>query len=269
MLSELEAISFEHQFTLGSRTHPWVILARNGTSKPTPYVIKLFTKQEVEQRYAVAKEIFSSVIANEFELPAPAPALVNLNTSEFIASLSPDLANILHSRDYRIKFGCKYINGTLPYNEDVPLDYFDQFDDIDSIFAFDNLIYNTDRNKGKPDNFRLRGDEYYLIDHEYSLAITRQILTDFEDDKWVYPFANHIFYFYLLLRRDSTDCFKDFEEKLNLFDPDILDSYEAQLRSHYYDPPYEDYELLKEYLKEIKLKSKKFSSLLQKRFLLV
>jgi hypothetical protein len=263
MLNELNAIAFEHQITFESRTHPWVVLARKDGFPPEPYVVKLFTKDEVEKNYAVAKEVFASIIAKEFELSMPEPALVNLSTTDFLSTLSVDFIRQMDSRDYRIKFGCRYINGTLPYNENLPLQHYDQFNDIDSIFAFDNLIHNTDRNKGKPDNIRFKDDYYYLIDHEYSLSITRQILDEFEDGRWVYPYANHVFYFYLLLQKDKSDFFLHFENKLSSFDPNILDSYEVQLRNHKFNPPYQDYQLLKDYLGQIRTKSKTFLNLLK------
>src|SRR5688500_8909380 len=108
MLNELNAIAFEHQITFESRTHPWVVLAHKDGFPPEPYVVKLFTKDEVEKNYAVAKEVFASVIAKEFELSIPEPALVNLSTTDFLSTLSGDFILQMGSRDYRIKFGCRY-----------------------------------------------------------------------------------------------------------------------------------------------------------------
>lgn len=264
MLKELDAIAFEYQITFESRTHPWVVLARKDGSPPEPFVVKLFTKDEVEKRYSIAKEVFASVIAEEFELTRPEPALVNLNTPEFISTLSPEFTQLISLRDYRVKFGSRYINGTLPFNENLPLEFYDQFEGLDSIFAFDNLIHNTDRNKGKPDNIRFKEDNYYLIDHEYSLQMTDEIIEEFDRDNWVYPFSNHIFYYYLLLQKDKTGHFLEFENKLNSFNPDLLDCYENQLRQHKFNPPYQDFELLKAYLNKIKSNSKKFIRLLQR-----
>ena len=264
MLPELNAIAFEYQITFESRTHPWVVLAQTNGLAPEPYVVKLFSKDEVEKNYALAKEVFATALANEFELSRPGPALINLNTAEFLSTLSNDFVQQIYAKDHRVKFGCRYINGTFPFNDNLPLSYYDQFDDIDSIFAFDNFIHNTDRNKGKPDNIRFKESNYYLIDHEYSLAVTQNILDEFDNGKWVYEFANHIFYHYLLLQKDKSGYFEHFENKLTTFNPDFLDSYEVQLQKHQFKPPYNDYQLLKSYLNQIKRKSKTFIKLLER-----
>lgn len=104
-----------------------------------------------------------------------------------------------------------------------------------------------------------------MIDHEYSLLITKEIVSEFENDRWIYPFANHILYYYLLLKKDKSEYFLDFERKLLSFNPDVLDEYEKQLRCHQFNPPYEDYDLLKDYFRAIKAKSKSFIRLLKKR----
>lgn len=128
MLDELNAIAFEYQITFESRTHPWIILTKKVGHPLESYVVKLFTKNEVEKNYAVAKEVFTNIIAREFELSVPKAALINLNTSDFVASLPDNLAREIHLKDYRIKFGSQYIEGTLSYNDSAPNRVVPQFE---------------------------------------------------------------------------------------------------------------------------------------------
>ena len=66
-----------------------------------PYVVKLFTTDDVDHDNTVAREVFGSVLATEFELPVPQPALVNFSR-DFVRTLPEDIRKILYQRDDRL-----------------------------------------------------------------------------------------------------------------------------------------------------------------------
>lgn len=261
MLPIHNAIVFDNRITQHTRTQPWIVITQDGNDVVEPYVVKLFTYAENSDRQTVAREVFANVIARCFNLSVPQAAFVDFYSNDFLNTLSKPELEIINGRDPRVKFAVKYVPGHAQYNYDHPRSFYHKFSDIDSIFAFDNLILNSDRNIGKA-NVLLAERRVVLIDHEYSLDVSRQIIDEFDANTWSYRCIKHIFYDYLL-DTYRPEFFKTFLERLQLFDPDILDPYEAQLKGLGYDPCVPDYQLLKDYLYRIKHNPIKFVSLVR------
>ena len=65
----------------GGSTRPWLIEVDTGKEKPELYVMKLFREQDMAQRNYLAHEVMGSLLADEFDLPTPDIALVQLPLS--------------------------------------------------------------------------------------------------------------------------------------------------------------------------------------------
>ncbi|AWM33677.1 hypothetical protein DDQ68_13320 [Hymenobacter nivis] len=65
-----------------------------------------------------------------------------------------------------------------------------------SIYAFDNLILNRDRDAIKP-NMLLVGQDAYLIDHEISIVGAGYAQKELEIGEWTYQYQEHVFFNHL------------------------------------------------------------------------
>ncbi len=259
MLPIYKAISFDKVLDGGS-TRPWLVVVRAGDAL-TPYVVKLYKKQHVDQSFSVAKDVFCSILAKEFELETPEAALIEFSDA-FIKGLPPEIRAELVAKDKRIKFGCQFIEGAFQYLEDLHRDNLKKYQ-IETIYAFDNLIKNSDRRIGKS-NILLKGTSSYLIDHELTFTVNASTIEDFKNNVWVYFKANHIFYNFLTKGSlvDKRTYFQDFEDSIKGINFDVLDSYNEQLIKFGHHTE-ENYSILKEYLCHIKQNSSKFVFLLR------
>ena len=149
MLPIFDAISLQSILTEGGRTQPWIIYVKVNNSRE-PYVVKLFTTDEVDNTDALAHEVFCSVLANEFDLSVPEAALIRFN-NRFIQTLPSKVGDLLYTRDNRLKFGCKYKPNAILLKKNLPNNQLNKIlIDIDTIYAFDNLINNKEEAFTKP-----------------------------------------------------------------------------------------------------------------------
>jgi hypothetical protein len=245
---------------VGGSTHPRTVII-NKDNKLVPYAMKLYKEKDIESSFSVAKDVYCSILAKEFGLATPPPALLDIPDSIY-SDLSDELKMELSGKDKRLKFGCKLINGAFPYIDSTHREYLNKYD-IETIYAFDNLIKNGDRDKLKS-NILMKGTVAYLIDHELTLTINETTIQHFIDSNWVYSEKNHIFYAYLKdgKKEDKKTYFEDFENSLNGINFDVLDSYSEQLikLGHHTE---ENYFILKEYLCLLQRDSGKFVNLLR------
>ena len=165
MLPVYKAISFQKVIERGGHTKPWVVIVdAGGTLKP--FVVKLFETYYVENNDCVANEIIGNVLSKEFGLSAPNAALIDLD-SDFKSTLKNfNLLERIENTDDRLKFGTELLESVLPFEVAA----YDPGQarallDIDSVFAFDNLIRNRDRTR-QPPNILISNNAPYLIDHE-------------------------------------------------------------------------------------------------------
>ena len=233
MIPTLEAVlKVEHDLPGGS-SHPWIITAKND-GKFEEYVIKLYTEPDP----LIIRELCSSVIATELEIPTPEPALIRLG-SNFIDSLKGNDKERVKKLPIKIVFGNKYYEGYT----DLPIAKGSSVCknlSPEIIFAFDVLIRNFDRRKLKA-NLLVNGDDFYCIDHEHTLSVNKEFSTLTSKD-WEMLVRNgkdcHLFYkelknknkldfggFRELFRTFSIDCLDDVSEVLleNQFEIDTLE----------------------------------------------
>jgi hypothetical protein len=263
-LPVLEAIEFLSK-TMGGTTHPWIVRV---SVLSRPYIVKLFTERQMEQSQSVAKEVFGSFLAREFDLPVPAPALIRF-TEEFRQGLGKEQQAELATKHQGSKFGCEFNIGMEllkpMYFESMQKDY-----DWGSVFAFDNLMRNIDRGgpRNKP-NLLFRDTEFLLIDHELILPFANSpgnynILNEISGsiDNWSYQYKDHLFYRSLkaLSAQKKSTIFDTFIYYLEMLNPDKLDTIARQLEEE--NLPIGDFELLKAYLYKVKAEARWFHHLL-------
>jgi HipA-like protein len=232
------------------------------------YVVKLFETKLIEEKDSVANEVLGNVLAREFNLPVPEAAFIQFGPS-FVATIGDSMLQaLLGQRDSRLKFGCKLKDGYIRFNPG----FFSAAEtrkmiEIDSLYAFDNLIRNPDRNWLKP-NLLVKSDEAILIDHELGFEITMDLAVELDTWQWKERYYKyHVFYNYLrgYSQYEKKQCFHEFDECLKVLNIRILDSYFEQLASLGYSIG--NHEPLTAYLSQIKQKRTNFVNMLKGQIL--
>ncbi len=143
MLPVYKAVVVKSLDLVGGTTLPCVLLVADREGRIVgDYVVKIPTMKQIEQYQPTNKEVYSSILAQHFDIPIPPPALVYV-PEEVIRSLK--IHEKYRKRDIKkgYFFGCLYFEDVLDYQSS-----FIQKEDlwkIELIFAFDALIMNRDR----------------------------------------------------------------------------------------------------------------------------
>ncbi|AFM05407.1 hypothetical protein Fleli_3067 [Bernardetia litoralis DSM 6794] len=258
-----EAVEFKKILQDGGSTKPWLVEI-SVADKTEPYVVKVFKTTTLSQYPAIANEVFANILAKELGLSVPSIALVNFSDA-FITTLSEQERKLVTGNfiDNRIKFASLYVSNTQIYSwASSDLDDWD----IAGIYAFDNLIYNSDRKTIKPNLLLdMYNENYYLIDHELSInIINNNYITKIQKKEWLYNFKNHIFYEYLkiLPSQDKQDIFAHFIEFFRHISVNCLDQANQQLISYGHDTTLSYF---KSYLVYLKNNTSLFEEILQQQ----
>lgn len=259
MLPVFKAVFFDKIIESGGSTKPWIVYVEIN-QQLVPYVVKVYKEKHNEQYHATANEVYAYLFAQEFDLSTPEAALIDFDT-HFINSLPNDKAQLLKHIDSRIKFGTRYIDGCFSFNKNLRRRAFDSYD-VESIFAFDNLILNVDRRVSKS-NILLKGKAYYLIDHEMSFSVNEHLIDSLKKDNWIFNAKSHIFFSHLKKSAPlvKVKFFGTFEEYLRNLRINKLHTYEQQLQNYGYVN--ENYALLEDYICYQKDNSTRFTNLLK------
>jgi len=216
LISVYEAIQFE-SVAKGGSTKPLIVNIQTNDGIKT-FVVKVFNENAINQFNATCKEIYASVLAKEFDLLVPEFGIVEFSDS-FIETLPPEIKSRIQLPFNRFNFGSELLNGYFQYSKSLRLRELNDYD-IESIYAFDFLILNRDRNEKKP-NILLGDDgDAYLIDHEQSLLI-KPDHTNFNENSLSYNYSYHIFFDHLRRKRVAPG-FDTFEEYLRRLDIHLL-----------------------------------------------
>lgn len=208
----------------GGSTKPLLITAINDSNEEVPYVMKSYKEKNVEINFTIAKEILISELAKKFDLPVPAYGLVkvsNFQLSKFYT------AEEINNIDNGYKFCTLYKEGALVANNELNKKYLDAYD-YSKLFAFDNLIMNSDRGgfTNKP-NLLYTDNKMILIDHELSLPFynsNNESEINFYNSFNVFFSKKHIFWISLnnLPKKDKEYIFEEFIEILRTMNFDFL-----------------------------------------------
>lgn len=234
MLPVHQAISFVEIIRKGGRTQPWVcvVYTEGGLKK---YVVKLFQRDQEEQRHSVVNEVVGHVLAKEFDLATPNAALIEFPEG-FIMTLNRDAQMVLGLRDERIKFGTEVINDPQLFTHSLDRHSIATKISIETLFAFDNLILNGDRNSNKP-NLLVTKSNAYIIDHELAFNFKSDTIKDLKNGRIDFNLCeNHIFFKYLsrMDSRKKAHFFNEFEFYLQELKINQLEAYFSQLESFGY-----------------------------------
>ncbi len=260
MLPIYKAVSF-HSVLKGGSTRPWLVLV-DKNSRPKPYVVKLYKSENVDRFHFIAKEVYASVLADKFGIKTPPPALIEF-PEHFRSSLAFANKQFLHDRNTRLNFSTELIEASFPFQMELHRDYLWKYD-VETLYAFDNLIKNGDRTDRKP-NLLMRAQDLFVIDHESAFSsVNDQTVEMFDQNQWVYHKGAHIFFRFLRDRGVSVKrtFFKEFLQVLNSINMDILDPYHEQLLEHQLDDELH-YHQIKEYLCHMQRNSEKLVQILR------
>lgn len=262
MLPIYDAITFESRIMKGGRTRPIIVTIRNEEWKLKQYVVKLYSKNDVEQGLTVARDVLTVALADEFDLLTPSPAYIRFSKA-FLQTLSEDLQEEIKQKNAYLNFGCEYLPGVNNFGKNISKNTLEGLMGIDTVFAFDNLVRNFDRRFTEKTNLLLLNHDIYLIDHEYCLSIELEHIEDLETQNWRYFYQNHVFFPFLSSHSKQTksDYFSDFEELLKRLNVNKINPYVLQLERLNFPMP--DIEILKIYLQHTKQNSYKFVTLLK------
>lgn len=268
MLPVYNGYQFQRILAKGGRTQPWVVLV-NESGQLVPYVVKMFKAELVHKMDSVTNEVLGSVLANEFDLPIPKSAFIELDSSFYQTIDDDDALERYDFVDKRIKFGTKLLYPSIEYQPqtyttaEVKVKI-----DIDTVYAFDSLIKNADRNNSNP-NMRVSGNNFYLLDHDLGFQISERTAKEqLNLQSLEYINRYHIFYDYLYSSwaKSKEQFFYTFEEYLRRLNLKTLDKAFKQLK--YYGFSTHRHEMLKEYFEVMKENSSKFATLMRHRITL-
>jgi hypothetical protein len=255
LLPIYKAKVFESRIEKGGRTRPLVVTVRDNEGHLKQFVVKLYSKSDVQENKALGKEVLLIPLIEEFDLLTPSPALIRFDQG-FINTLPRELQTEVIEKGAYLNFGCEYLDGSLTFNETIPQLTLDELDNVDTIFAFDVLLRNLDRRLTKP-NLLIQERSIYLIDHEFCLIVNGDY-ENWEDPTWTFPVKNHVFYPYLSnkIKKTKEYCFSAFEDNLRRINVSKLTSYIEQLEAEQIPMP--DTEILIDYLRHAKRNSHNF-----------
>jgi len=264
LLEVFSATSFEGILDKGGRTKPWVVLV-NENGNPSPFVMKLFHTAEIDKRSSVANEVVGSVLASQFDLAVPKPILIEIEESFRYTINDYEAIDALDVKDERIKFGCELLQGYNMFVSEAFKPYqVKKMIQIDTLFAFDNLIRNADRKAKVKPNLLVRGNSAVIIDHELGFEIDKDTINDFRNLNWDSRFySTHLAYNYLKKsnRAIKIHYFDEFEEYLRRLNINCFDSHLRQLQNYGYGIA--KFDIVKSYLEEVKQNSNKFVNMLR------
>lgn len=202
MLEIYKAIKFNKELK-GGTTRPWQIFVhKNGNFSLVPFIFKPFSIKDMSQSNLVLKEFLGSNIAKQFDLPTPDYGLV-IEDDNFFHTFANN--NDLVKRHKLISklpaFGSIWLDGRTLAKSNIQ--FIKNSVDVDTLFIFDMLICNTDRNTSKP-NLLLSNNEIYLIDHERSFTYYYDIEIKVSQNLWYeHLIKNHLFYKSIKSRKKS------------------------------------------------------------------
>lgn len=224
-MQELRLTGFDSVIKGGS-TKPILINAINEDNVEKAYVMKTYSSEYEKQNFSLAKEIFITHLAGEFDLPVPVCGVIKIDNNDLKKFYTEEEINKL---DKGYKFCTEYHPGYVIMNSIVSQKHLNDYE-IENLFAFDNLIMNTDRGgfRNKP-NLLLKDNEMLLIDHEQTLAFINgfaQNEVNYHNTFINYYYKNHIFWATLkrIKGQKKAHLFDEFTEVLRMLNIEKLKS---------------------------------------------
>lgn len=192
VIPRLQAVSFLRVMSVG-RTKPCLMLCKDDTGADYEVVVKMRAGLELKATGLIC-ELLVTLLADDFDLPAPKPFLVDVEQGFHLAIRQPEIARLVEN-SVGLSFGSQRLPsgvGTWPKDKPVPAGLQPLAAEV---FAFDVLTQNPDRRRDNP-NLLWSGDEIYLCDHEQAFSFLAGVIG------WQPPwtgqqldfFRNHVFF---------------------------------------------------------------------------
>lgn len=255
----------------GGSTKPWRVFALQVPVNGKPevaYVVKLFSPTNATQQPCIAKEFIGNFLAKEFELFVPSAGLIDLNTVQFRSTLGKSEISILVQKHYGPTYASKLLDGPLMFG-DLDDNSIGNINEKALVYAFDALIFNTDRwGYRKKPNLIIHDDKFMLIDHELIMpfidegsGLSDNIIYKIDNGSLFYEYKLHLFYNSLKeYNGNKNTIFDTFHEYLVSLNLNRLKSFVSELQENEIEVG--SIEKLFEYLTAIKNRATKFCELL-------
>jgi HipA-like kinase len=148
------------------------MLARDEDGQEQEVVVKWRSGPEVKDVGGIC-ELITSLLADDFDLPAPKSLLVDIEPDFHQAIPSPDISKLAKA-SVGLNFASSFLPSmtTWPVGRPVSSALKTRASEI---FAFDALIDNPDRRTNKP-NLLWGGDDIHLCDHEQAFSFLRGVI---------------------------------------------------------------------------------------------
>lgn len=213
-LPYIEALTPHDCFESGANK-PLLITGTDQAGGRNDYVVKFRGAPRMSEE-ACMRELVASFIAAQMEINVVSPVIVNIS-QEFVKLLRGSESWNHASKSIGFNYGSKYIDN---YSTILPAQDLSssQLHDAQAIFAFDVLVQNPDRTKGKP-NMITNGAELVIYDHELAFSFTLALPKNpkpwelqSSDLSWI---KKHVLWDKIKGRQFD---FNDFSQKLDQFD---------------------------------------------------
>ncbi|MGN6640063.1 MAG: HipA family kinase [Mucilaginibacter sp.] len=270
-MKELLPIRSEGYMDKGGSTKPWKIITINpDQDQPLeiPYVLKLFTKNQVTQQNPIGKEFLCNFLASEFDLIAPECGVVRLSPT-FLDTLEKNQFNEFGHKYQGHTFASRLCTDAILYTENMPRSF--PIKDYVNIFTFDCLTFNADRGgfRNKP-NILVDDDGFILIDHELTFFFSDghskkafEVVVENIEKNTISPFAYNKHVFYRVLKHykgSKKNIFDEARESLKNLNINAVNTYISNLEK--YDIKVGSKVLIIDYLSYIKQNSDKYINIL-------
>ena len=228
-MQELQLVSVGNIMT-GGTTKPFIALALNEQGYVVEYVVKAFTKNQVNQNVSVAKEILCCELAKMFDLTVPNYGIMNFDRLDLERVYTKHWVDTL---DKGAKFCSEFMGQYSIFSPSTSKAFLKDYE-ILNIFAFDVFISNVDRGgyRNKP-NLLINDNDLMVIDHELTFPYVNDV--NYEKRLVLYQHQRHVLYKYIKQRKEKIVGFDEFLMSLsslnltklrNIFDE--LDKYDIQ-----------------------------------------
>lgn len=195
------------------RTKPWVVLA-DTPQGIAPFVVKLFTTDQIEATNCLTNEVVCNVLAGEFDLKTPEMALIDIPES-LVMRKNIEFQFQYLKTDERLKFATRQLSNVNTAIKELGKVFYKKRIDLETLYAFDNMIRNADRGQMKT-NLLINNYAAYLIDHELALRPLDIKKLSNINDLPDYKFSKyHLFYRFLKKGKDKERYFEEFRENIN------------------------------------------------------
>lgn len=191
MLPRLKVVSIIKLLSSG-RTKPCLVLAQDEDGVECEVVVKWRSGPETKDTGGIC-ELISSLLADDFDLPAPKAMLVEVEPDFHRAVPWPEIAKIVKASTGP-NFTTAFLPSMTTWPAGRPVASSLRTRALE-IFAFDALIENPDRRIDKP-NILWSGEDLRLCDHEQAFSFLHGVIgwRPAWSGKGIEFLRNHVFY---------------------------------------------------------------------------